>query len=201
MLIAKIKNDSKAKLGNTQPQPASYGMKFQQNKNRGIAIYMAVIITAALSLVSLAVINITLKQISISSASRDSQAAFYSADSGIECALYWDLKNPADPTKSAFSTSTASAPISCNNFPTFNVTNDTTPNKPDPATTTFSLTFLTDPYCVTVGVHKSWVAGVPKTQIEAKGYNAGTLSGANPGVSTCISSNARRVERAIFVNY
>ena len=59
---------------------------------RGIAIYIAVTITAALILVSFAIISLALKQIVISSASRDSQAAFYASDSGVECALYWDLK-------------------------------------------------------------------------------------------------------------
>ncbi len=73
-------------------------MKKMQNKKRkakyseGIAIYMAVTITAALVLVSFSVINLVVKQIGISGAARESQAAFYAADSGIECALYWDLK-------------------------------------------------------------------------------------------------------------
>jgi Tfp pilus assembly protein PilX len=166
-------------------------MKYIVRKNNsGIAIYMAVVVTAALSLVALAIINLTIKQMSISNTSRDSQAAFYAADSGVECALFWDLKNTdvTNSGKSAFGTSSAAQNITCNNqSKAISVVNL--------ATTTFSFT-LPNNSCVTVGVFKTYLAGVPKTQIAAKGYNAGTVSG-----SSCTSSNARRVERAIYVSY
>lgn len=154
---------------------------------RGIAIYIAVVVTAALVLVSYAVISLAIKEIGSSAAGRDSQGAFYAADSGVECAIYWDLKNPLG--SSSFSTSSPGV-IDCNSDA----------NNPGNAgisvgggganaTSTFTLTFLPETYCVNVTVVKSYSAGIPKTKVESRGYNS------------CSVANTRRVERAILVNY
>jgi hypothetical protein len=42
----------------------------------------------------LAIFNIIIKELIISSTIRDSQIAFSAADAGAECALYWDLEHP-----------------------------------------------------------------------------------------------------------
>jgi Tfp pilus assembly protein PilX len=141
---------------------------------RGITIYIAVTITAALILVSFSIINITLKQISLSSAGRDSQAAFYAADSGIECALYWNFRNEIGPY-SAFDPSKPVQDINCNN--TLISVSRTM------GTSTFRMTFP-EPYCAIVTVGKV----LASTTIESRGYN------------TCSSAGVRRVERAILVN-
>jgi len=141
---------------------------------RGITIYIAVTITAALILVSFSIINITLKQISLSSAGRDSQAAFYAADSGIECALFWNLRNPTNPGFSAFDPVSPVQNINCNNTP-ISVSRTG-------ATSTFTMTFA-EPYCAIVTVAKV----LASTTIESRGYN------------TCSSAGVRRVERAILV--
>jgi hypothetical protein len=41
--------------------------------------------------VGASIINIALKQVILSGAGRESQFAFYAANTGLECALYWDL--------------------------------------------------------------------------------------------------------------
>ncbi len=151
------------------------------NDSRGITLYIAVTITAALVLVSFAVLNLTIKEISISASGRDSQAAFYAADSAVECALFWDLKNPTDPAHSAFATTTALQTIDCNNS-TITLTKVG-------ATTTFSMLFPPNQYCANVSVVKSYVSGSPKTKIESRGYNS------------CSITNTRRIERAVLVNY
>ena len=149
---------------------------------RGIAIYVAVIVTSALVLVSYSVIALAIKEVGNSATSRDSQAAFYAADSGVECALYWDLK------LSSFATNTPATLISCNrvaSIPT-RVIHPTS----GIGTSTFSFTFLPDQYCTIVNVVKSYDAGgVPKTKIVSRGYNS------------CSALNTRRVERAIEVEY
>lgn len=161
---------------------------------RGIAIYVAVVVTAALVLVSFSVIALAIKDIGSSAASRDSQAAFYAADSGIECALYWDLKNLTGT--SAFATTSYPAPVppvACNLVPapiTQAVDTNSASLTYGFGTSTFSFTFSPDPYCSVVTVVKSYDgAGVPKTKIESRGYNS------------CSNLNTRRVERAILVNY
>lgn len=154
--------------------------RFATNQ-KGIAIYVAVTVTAALVLVSFAVINLALKQIGISSSGRDSQAAFYAADSGVECALFWDLKNPTVSGQSAFATTTPLQNINCNNA-AITVTRTG-------ATSTFSITLSPNPYCVNVTVAKGYALGSPTTKIESRGYNS------------CSTTNTRRMERAILVNY
>lgn len=155
-----------------------------QTGNKGIAIYVAVTITAALILVSFSVISLALKQIVISSTARDSQSAFYAADSGVECALFWDLKNTGG---SLFATSTGNQTISCNNISS-TVTKSVNLST-GVGTSTFSYSFTPDPYCVTVWVTKSYNGNTIKTNIEARGYNS------------CSTTNERRVERAIRANY
>lgn len=82
----------------------------RKTKN-GYALYTAIMLTSLLFLVAYSTLNIVIKQLELSSIGADSNLAFYNADSGIECAMYWDLKNGS---VSAFATSTAST-ISCNN--------------------------------------------------------------------------------------
>jgi Tfp pilus assembly protein PilX len=155
--------------------------QFILKREKGVAVYIAVTITAALVLVSFAVLNMAIKQIGISSAGRDSQAAFYAADSGVECALYWDIKNPTNPSASAFATTTPPQAVSCNGQ-TITVTRSG-------ATSTYSYNFAPNPYCVTVTVGKAYSGSQPTTHIESRGYNS------------CAVGNSRRVERAIMVNY
>ena len=164
----------------------------KNNQEKGIVIYIAVTITAALILVSLEIVNFALKQKWLSNASRDSQAAFYAADSGVECALYWDLKNTG---VSAFATSTAASNINCNNksVPVTKTWNGATGY----GTSTLAFDFSSaDTYCTSVSIVKRYSGGNLTTRIESRGYNIGTASG-----GACTSSKARRVERAVLVTY
>ena len=72
--------------------------KFKNKK--GITLFIAIVIMGILLFISFAVINIAIKGSLFASSGRDSQYAFYAADSGVECALYWDSK----VKPSAFST-------------------------------------------------------------------------------------------------
>lgn len=159
-------------------------------KQRGIALYIAITVTGALVLVSYAIIEIALKQISISSIGRDSQQAFYAADTGAECAIYWDIKNPTSPGRSAFATSTAQN-ITCNYDPATPAVNPTNANMPvgNTATSTFRMYFSPDPYCADVVVGKSYSGNTLKTTIESRGYN------------TCDTTAPQRVERAVRISY
>jgi len=157
---------------------------------RGITIYIAVTVTAALVLVAFAVIDYALKQVGISSVAKDSQIAFYAADSGIECALYWDLRNTGQST---FGTSTPELDITCNNKSAhiYKINNGSA------GTSTFAFDFSTsDTSCVAVTVAKRFVGQNINTKIESRGYNVGTASG-----STCTGASTRKVERAIEVTY
>ena len=167
------------------------------SKQKGFAMLFAVLVSSVLLAVGLSIFNLTVKELSLSASGRESQFAFFAADSGAECALYWDIKG-----SQVFATSSAS------------VTNRTpTPTNPDcidtqsaaqtvdiynnvtasaqSATTQFNLTIPNGatPYCATVIVTKDSSSGLTKTTIDSRGYN------------TCDVNNTNRVERALKITY
>ncbi len=146
---------------------------------RGFTILFAVLTASLLLAVGIAVFQVTLKELLLSSSARDSQFAIYAADTGIECALYWD-------SIGGFATGTGQQTINCaSQSPVF----DESPTFP--ATSTFTLTLLeesgTGAPCVTVDVGK--YTSPTRTIIVSRGYN------------TCEEGSPRRVERALRVTY
>lgn len=65
--------------------------KIIQGDNKGFTLLFAVLVSVLVLAVGASIINIALKQTILSGAGRESQYAFYAANSGLECALYWDL--------------------------------------------------------------------------------------------------------------
>ena len=161
-----------------------------KKEERGVTLYIAIVVTSALLLVSFAIADTTLKQAALASINRDSHIAFFAADTGIECALYWDLKNVSGG--SAFSTSSPST-ISCNgdasNPGNQNIQPVLNLDQNSSGTSTFQINFLPETYCVKVSVGKAYSGASLNTTIESKGYNS------------CDSINPRRVERAVRVSY
>lgn len=78
-------------------------MKTQQ----GITLILAVFVSSLALMLGMGVFTLFFGQIGFSSTAKESLLAFYAADSGIECALFWDTQN------NSFSTSSASS-IDCN---------------------------------------------------------------------------------------
>ncbi len=75
---------------------------------KGFTLFVALIVTSLLLAIGFSLSNIILKQLIFSQSSRESQIAFYAADSAAECALYWDRKGENGTTTAygAFATST-----------------------------------------------------------------------------------------------
>lgn len=93
----------------------AHAQKQKSFKNqKGFALLMAVILTSTLLLITYSLSSITLKEITLSYAGKDSELAFYAADTGVECAQYWDIRNDG-ADQSAFSTITPNNQITCNN--------------------------------------------------------------------------------------
>lgn len=154
----------------------------------GYLLLLAVVLASIVLSIGLGVANIVNKGIILASSGRLSQLAFYAADGGIECALYWDRSHIGFPT-SIFSTSTLSTPpangvvcVSEDIATTWTVSGQTS----TAAKTTFDLGFPNGT-CSTVSVSKTG-SGVT-TVIESLGYN------------TCSTENPRRIERAVRVKY
>ncbi len=147
----------------------------------GFTLLIAVLISSVLLALGYAIYNIVAKNVVLSSSGRESQFAFYAADTGIECVLHWDAKHDA------FSSSSPLTQISCGSA------SSTLTRVLDPVLQTYTTTFsfsvdgpITNP-CVDATVVKQ--ENPTRTTVESLGYN------------TCVTTNPRRIERAIRVNY
>lgn len=63
----------------------------------GFALLFSVLLSSLLLTIGLSIFSIALKEMEISTATRQSIHAFYAADSGRECLYYWDLKTRNTP--------------------------------------------------------------------------------------------------------
>lgn len=72
-----------------------YSMKknnLKKNKeNKGFVLLFSVLVASLVLSVGMSIISIALKQVILSGSGRESQYAFYMANTGAECATYWDL--------------------------------------------------------------------------------------------------------------
>lgn len=147
---------------------------------RGFTLLLAVLVSGILLALGLAIYNIVAKDLVLSSSGRESQFAFYASDTGIECALYWDGEPDAfalDSELPQISCGGASVPL-VSDYDGINI-----------VSTTFSISLGagdTSP-CADVLVEKH--IAERQTIIESRGYN------------TCVTTNPRRIERAIRVQY
>lgn len=142
---------------------------------------IAVLVSSVLLALGFAIYNIVSKELIFSSAGRESQFAFYAADSGAECALYWDYKHDA------FATSSPLTEVQCGDK-TVPLTRDyDVGNDIYTTTLSFSMGDSASSPCADVSVVRRH--DPQRTTIESLGYN------------TCITSNLRRIERAIRAQY
>lgn len=165
---------------------------------KGFTVLYAVLVSSLILSLGMGIVAITLKEVQLSGSGRDSQFAFYAADSGAECAFYWDLKG------NYFATSTVPAELNpsdmkCNEQTlTSNSWSDTVGNgDPTSATSTFHMYMVTKPggtgdssqSCAIVNVNK-YLNSADKiiTVIDSRGYN------------TC-DDNPRRLERGYRIEY
>jgi hypothetical protein len=159
-----------------------------------------------------AIFDLTVREISLSGAATQSQYAVYAADSGAECALYWDSRyinagtNNNGGSGSAFATSSgdtiyATSGILCNGVdvaPAAIAASPTTwplSSDANAATTTFTVigtTYKNQTPCAIVYVAK--VGNPSITTITSHGYNTGTAS--------CGAVNGQlQLERVLQVSY
>ncbi len=111
--------------------------------NKGFTLLYATLVISIVLSIALAIADISLKQFVLSSAGKESQVAFYNADSGIECAIYNDLKLSKFPTNQnefdSLLSNNNTTGIKCNNDTSFI---DRANTRYDPATGTTTVTYL-----------------------------------------------------------
>jgi hypothetical protein len=175
-------------------------------KNRGFTIFFATLVASLALAIGIAIYDIMVRQLDLSTTVTQSQSAIFAADSGVECALYWDSKYSIGG--SVFATSSASAPpssgVQCGVADIAAQGTPPTPFAPSPtgwgpwsviaspvaATTTFTLTFPPYTYCVRVEVSKFIKDdGSIATEIYSHGFN------------TCAANGQTQLERELQVNY
>ncbi len=151
----------------------------------------AVLVSSVLLSIGLSIFNLTVKELVLSSSGRESQFSFYSADTGAECAIYWDFKGT-----DIFATSSNSRTPSPSNPDCVGSLINIEPfiYVPSSATTQFTLDIPSGSpeYCTIVTI-KKWSDNPPiiNTEIDSRGYNTKCSDTTNPN----------RVERALKVTY
>ncbi len=177
-----------------------------QISSRGFTLLLASLIASLLLSVGLSMFTIAQKEIILSSLGRDSQYAFYAADSGAECALYWDFKNAFNPDEEFIG-------ATCNSQAIGTLVNDGSGNRyiggggydqAGEATTNFWFeqivekeingTMVERKRCINVTVTKRNSGGTA-TEINSKGYSVGCDADGNPII------NSRTLERAVRMRY
>jgi len=153
-------------------------MNTPSNK-RGFTILLAALVASLVLALGISVFSIAQKQLILSSTGRNSQYAFYAADTAAECALYWDAR--------------------------FNYFGTTTPPGIDPACDaqllgatgnrtsypyTIAFEFEPNGYCARVTVRKNTVH--PRTLIRANGYSVGC---------DAIATSDRALQRSVELSY
>lgn len=146
---------------------------------RGFTLLIAVVLSSVIVSVSLALLDITYKQVTLASAAAQSQYAFYSADSALECALYFDQKSNAFDYYSPLGSSS----ITCAELP---IQDYVTSQSGGTVTTTFTVPCAGGGSRGNVTVTKSSTGA---TSIFANGYNS------------CANDDVRRIERGIKATY
>lgn len=171
---------------------------------KGFTVLFAMLISALLLAVGLAIFDIIFKQVSFATVVRDSNYAIYAADTGSECALYWDFKMEKFATSSASNTPTSG--LSCVRQDILTTNQDivtgggyaqtTIETSATGAVTTFAIYLepnpedrIAVPHCAVVQVIKSNEDGIISTTIISRGYN------------TCELGNPNRIERAYVATY
>jgi len=154
--------------------------KKRKNEKSGFALLIAVVVSSVVLTIGISIINTALKEVVLASTVRNSLSGFYTADSAIECALYWDNIRGRFGTPSYFSIG-APTEIECGGMITsviggshFSLINTSDLNAP----------------CADVNV-SSVSVGPDEERVIMRGL----------GSNTCDLNNSKRVERALEVRY
>jgi hypothetical protein len=144
---------------------------------RGMTLLVTLLVVAVLVSASTAIYAIAYRQVVFSSSARESGKSFFAADTGLECAMYWDLK------KNVFSEGGASLTTECDS-----VDVEWTLNPNDGGDDPF--------YEANIDFSNGTCAYVTLTQtrdetrVESRGYNL-----------PCSSTSDRKLERALRATY
>ena len=166
-----------------------------RSSKRGFTLLIAALTASIVLALGAAIFSIAQKQLTLSAIGRDSQFAFYAADTAVECALYWDFRY------SFFATSTPSGVFpTCDQAAVLPFINPPSAPFAYPYTlTTQQMDLFLDAvpasdYCAQVTVSKSLdpVTNAVKTVVRADGYSTSCAT---------ITTNTRALQRSVELRY
>jgi type II secretory pathway pseudopilin PulG len=152
------------------------------NKQKGFTLFYAVLLTGIVLAVSYSISFTAQNSIKNTRLNLESKHAYFAAESGLDCALYWDISR-SDVDPAVFATSTAQT-FDCNT---------SSFNKPANVNSfTFNIPYIQTSSCAEVTVSKiDDMSGGTQTEIISKGYS--NCSGNTKSASS--------LERAVKVQY
>jgi hypothetical protein len=85
----------------------------RKSAQSGFALLMTLVVVSAVISIGLTLLELTIKQLRLSTGSKDSESAFHAANAGVECLRYWRLANAGDFETGAMSAASSSVPMTC----------------------------------------------------------------------------------------
>ena len=177
--------------------PKKTGKIRRRASQRGFTLLLAALVSSIVLALGTSIFQIAQKELTLSSIGRDSQFAFYTADTAAECALFWDFRY------NYFATTTPSGVTPTCDGQTL-LPFDIQPAQSQPYTYPYTMTsqqvdlFLeassaTD-YCAQVMVTKTLDAttNAVQTTIRADGYSTSCDT---------ITTNPRALQRSVELHY
>ena len=146
---------------------------------RGFTLLLSALVASLVLSLGLSIVSIARKSVNLSSIGRDSQFAFYTADTASECALYWDIRYDRFPT----TTPSSAIQVICDNE-----TSTVTVTGSNPVVSKF--TYEPNGRCAEVTVTKKSTHS--RTLIRADGYSMNCAS---------VINNPRTLQRSVEIRY
>jgi uncharacterized protein (UPF0333 family) len=175
-------------------------------KNKGYTLLFAVLVSALVLAIGVSILNTSREELVLTAGARNSEYAFYAADSGYECALYNDYNGPGGGTM--FSTTTPPSTITCGTIIVGGNTQSQVSSIVSLTTSSgpiYDFTFsipISGNACAFVDVNKIYnSSGVSTTTISSLGYNIGA-EGTSPNFDcNGKSNNTEKVDRELVTTY
>jgi Tfp pilus assembly protein PilX len=159
----------------------------KSSSRAGFTLLFAMLVGSLLLAIGLSIFSIVFRELGLASITRDSSTALFAADTGAECALYWEFKNSFDPDSSA------AVPMNCSDQPVSAVVVNQTVS-----TTTWAFTLPVGEVsagkesCAEVSIEKNRISF--RTIINSSGRNEG-------GDTATCTPGTRTVERTLEYNF
>ena len=165
------------------------------NKKSGFVILFSMVISSIVFSVALGIATIAYREATFNTLSKNTGEAFYAADTGAECALYYDNASTVISTGNVFAFGQPTSSVATVCASTAVNLNNGSGTEPDPWVFHIYPLGATGKACAVVSLWRDNSTPVVTT-IDSRGYNVYDKSSSN-----CSFSGTNRVERHIELTY